>query len=179
MMLTYGFSQAATNRRVISARGWSKLECTEATHRSNPARKSPSQSTDPSGAMLSSVPCSSSSGAVEGPHLVALGQHLLVGHPLEEQVRRVVGDRVVLVPPPGRRGHHVLQAGHPVGQVGVRVQVTVQIFFPNEPWYLTPGRRLDLAVVLAHRGRYPGQAQPGVDLLLGARDDQVPRPDIE
>ncbi len=63
MMLMYGFSHAVTKRRVISARGWSKLECTEATHRSNPAKKSSSQSTDPSGAMLSSVPCSSSSGA--------------------------------------------------------------------------------------------------------------------
>ena len=61
MTFTYGFSHATTNRRVISARGWSKWLCTEATHRSNPARKSAGQSTEPSGAMFSSVPCSSSS----------------------------------------------------------------------------------------------------------------------
>ena len=60
MTLTCGFSQAATNRRVISARGCSKWECTEATHRSNPAKKSASQSTEPSGPMFSSVPCRSS-----------------------------------------------------------------------------------------------------------------------
>ncbi len=48
------------NRLVISARGCSKWECTKATQMSNPARKSAPQSTEPSGPMLSSVPCSSS-----------------------------------------------------------------------------------------------------------------------
>src|SRR6266478_3031467 len=61
MTLTCGFSQAAMNRLVISTRGCSKWECTEATQMSNPARKSASQSTEPSGPMLSSVPCSSTS----------------------------------------------------------------------------------------------------------------------
>ena len=58
-MCTYGFSQALTNRRVISAAVWVKCECTEATQMSNPARKSGAQSTPPSGSMFSSVPCSS------------------------------------------------------------------------------------------------------------------------
>jgi len=59
MTLTCGFSHAAMNRLVISVRESSKCECTEATQMSNPARKSASQSTEPSGPMLSSVPCSS------------------------------------------------------------------------------------------------------------------------
>ena len=59
-MFTYGFSQARTNRAVISSADWVKCEWTDATQTSNPARKSASQSTDPSGPMLSSVPCSSS-----------------------------------------------------------------------------------------------------------------------
>jgi hypothetical protein len=48
MTLTCGFSQAATNRLVISARDCSKCECTEATQMSKPARKSAPQSTEPS-----------------------------------------------------------------------------------------------------------------------------------
>ena len=58
MMFTYGFSHATMNRFVIARRSWSKCECTDATHMSNPLRKSSSQSTEPSGAMFSSVPCS-------------------------------------------------------------------------------------------------------------------------
>ncbi len=50
---------ARITRRVISSRDWLKCECTEATVRSNPARKSAGQSTSPSGSMFSSVPCSS------------------------------------------------------------------------------------------------------------------------
>ena len=46
-------------RRVISSFDWLKSECTLATHTSNPARKSASQSTPPSASMLSSVPCRS------------------------------------------------------------------------------------------------------------------------
>ncbi|HET6194027.1 MAG TPA: hypothetical protein VFE59_44285 [Trebonia sp.] len=46
------------NRLVIARRPASKCECTDATHMSNPLRKSSSQSTEPSGAMFSSVPCS-------------------------------------------------------------------------------------------------------------------------
>ena len=61
----------------------------------------------------------------------------------------------------------------------MRVQVSLKIIYLNEAWYLAPGRGLDLAVVLAQRRRYPGQAQPGVDLLLGAGDNQLPRLDIE
>ncbi len=106
------------------------------------------------------------------PHLLPLGQHLLVGHPLHDQVRRVVGDGVVLVSAPPRRVGHRLERGHPVGEVGVRVQVPSQVIDPNEPGYLPPRRRLDLPAVLAHGRGHPRQPQPFVDLLLGPRDDQ-------
>jgi len=59
MMFTYGFSAAAMNLFVIVRRSWSKCEWTDATQMSKPSRKSSSQSTEPSGAMFSSVPCSS------------------------------------------------------------------------------------------------------------------------
>ena len=59
MISTYGFSIARITRAVISSRDCVKWEWTEATVRSNPARKSPSQSTSPSGSMFSSVPWSS------------------------------------------------------------------------------------------------------------------------
>ena len=72
------------------------------------------------------------------PHLLPLGQHLLVGHPLHDQVRRVVGDGVVLVSAPPRRVDHRLERGHPVGEVGVRVQVPSQVIDPNEPWVSAP-----------------------------------------
>src|SRR5581483_5955203 len=49
--------------------------------------------------------------ALQGGDLLALGEHLLVGHPLHEKVRRVVGDGVVVVPQSGRGGDHVLQRG--------------------------------------------------------------------
>src|SRR2546430_12935588 len=42
---------------------------------------------------------------------------------LHDQVRRVVGDGVVLVSAPPRRVGHRLERCHPVGEVGVRVQV--------------------------------------------------------
>ena len=85
MMFTSGFSQARRNRRVISARGWSKCECTDATQTSNPARISSGQSTVPSGPMFSSVPCSRvmtgppspASRASSAAELISLRQHLL------------------------------------------------------------------------------------------------------
>jgi len=45
-------------------------------------------------------------GVRERAQLLALREHLLIGHPLHDQIRRVVGDRVVLIPPGlGRRDH--------------------------------------------------------------------------
>jgi hypothetical protein len=96
MTLMCGFSHAARNRLVISARDSSKCECTEATQMSNPSRKSAPQSTEPSGPMLSSVPCSSSGSASRGAREVLddaqVGQHVadraLAGH---HGVRRGAG----------------------------------------------------------------------------------------
>jgi len=70
--------------------------------------------------------------ADQGADLPPLGEHLLVGHPLHEQVRRVVGDRVIGIAPVSRGGHHLLQRGHPVGEAGVGVQVTADIGFGDQ-----------------------------------------------
>ncbi|MNC95645.1 hypothetical protein D3C83_128130 [compost metagenome] len=59
MMCTPGFSQAAMSRRVICSEDWVKCEWTEATQTSKPLSTSCGQSTEPSGPMFSSVPCSS------------------------------------------------------------------------------------------------------------------------
>jgi hypothetical protein len=115
----------------------------------------------------------------QGPHLLPLGQHLLVGHPLHDQVRRVVGDGVVLVSAPPRRVGHRLERGHPVGEVGVRVQVPSQVIDPNEPGYPPLRRQLDLPVVLAHGRGHPRQPEPLVHFLLGPGDDQLVRFRIE
>ncbi len=98
--------------------------------RSNPARKSPSQSTSPSGSMFSSVPWSSvifgyvaRSFSIRAP----LREDLLLGHALHVQVRSVVGDREVRVPELGRAADHLLQAREAVGQVRMGVQVALQL----------------------------------------------------
>ena len=119
MMLTCGFSQARRNRlgHPRHEAGRSE-EWTDATHRSNPSRMSSGQSTVPSGAMFSSVPCSRShcmAAVGRDPlgqlaQLVPLLQHLLGGHPLHEQVRRVIGDREIVVPARPCRGDHFLRA---------------------------------------------------------------------
>src|SRR5262249_32509866 len=65
--------------------------------------------------------------AVHAAHPLALGEHLLDGHSLYEQVRCVVGDRVIGVAACGGSRHHRLEAGGAVGQIGVRMQVTAQV----------------------------------------------------
>ncbi len=117
--------------------------------------------------------------AVHAAHLLALGEHLLDSHPLHEQVRRVVGDRVIGVTARGGGRHHRLQAGGAVGQIGMRVQVTAQVIHGHQVRKFAAPRGIDLPAVLAQRRRDPGQPEPLVDLFLGGRDDLVAGPDVE
>ena len=61
------------------------------------------------------------------PDLLALGEHLVVGHPLHDQIGRVVGDGVVLVAAGLAAVTISLERGRAVGQVRVRVQVTANV----------------------------------------------------
>ena len=85
----------------------------------------------------------------------------------------MVGDRVVRVPAPTRRGDHLLQRREPVGEVRVGMEVTLDVLLLHERRELPAKGRLDLAAVLAERRRDPGQAEPLVDLLLGPGHDQL------
>ena len=107
---------------------------------------------------LAAVQQGHAGGVRERAQLIALGEHLLVGHPLHDEVRRVIGDRVVPIPPcPGGRDHS-RQRDDAVGEVGVRVQVTAQVFRPNE-WVAAP------ALPRSRRRQLGGEH--GVNVVLG------------
>ncbi len=64
---------------------------------------------------------------LQAGQLLPLGQDLLGRHPLHDQVRGVVGDGEVLVPERPRGCHHVVERGDAIGQVGVSVQISLDI----------------------------------------------------
>jgi hypothetical protein len=128
MIDTCEFSHARTSRRVIARRAWSQWECTDAMHRSKPARKSGGQSTPPSGPMVNSVPQPQPEPPwpvqpprgrldhfIQSGHSVGeggVGVKIPANVPLGHQVRELVGERGVDLAPvlaqqrrdPGRPG---------------------------------------------------------------------------
>ncbi len=132
--------------------------------------------------MLSSVPCSSAivgKRASESVHLFALREHLLVGHPLHRQVRRVVGDRVVGVALRSTRFQHAFERREPVGEVRVRMEVALDLREGDHVGQFAGERRLDLATILAQRRLDEGQAEMPVDVLLRLGSDQVAGDGVE
>ncbi len=120
-----------------------------------------------------------SEAGVKLAHLLPLGQHFLAGHPLHEQVRRVIGDGVVRVTAGTGCRHHVRQRGHAVGEAGVGMQVAADIGVGDHDRELAAEGGLHLAGVFAQCRRHPGQAEPVIDLLLGPGDDQLTADRVE
>src|SRR4249920_3415022 len=112
---------------------------------------------------------------LQRPELLPLREHLLVRHPLHEQVRGVVRHRVVRVPQLGGCREHLFERGQAVREVGVRVQVAPQLPAHEHIGERALKRRLDLAAILAERGRDPRERELLVDLLLGLGDDELAR----
>ena len=106
-------------------------------------------------------------------HPLALGEHLLIGHALHVQVRRVVGDGVVGVGKAAGCRDHLLERGEAVRQVRMRVKVAPDLLQMEQVRKLAAKSGFDLSAILAKRWRNPRQAQPLVDLLLGFRHDQL------
>lgn len=63
------------------------------------------------------------------------------------------------------------QGERPVARVGVDVEVALDVAVIEDGREAVGEGELDLAAVLAHLGRNPGQAEGGVDLLLGGARD--------
>lgn len=81
----------------------------------------------------------------------------------------MIGDGAVGVAAPRGCGDHVVRGGQTVGEISVQVQVTAQVADLHQVGELPVECGFDLAAVLAQGGWDPRQAEPSVDLLLGAR----------
>ncbi len=82
----------------------------------------------------------------------------------------MVGDRQVAEPSRCRRLDHHLERGAPVtGEVGVVVEVALDVAQLDEVGQFRPSRGGHLTGVLAHRRRYPGEVEGGVNVFLRCR----------
>ena len=91
----------------------------------------------------------------------------------------MVGDREVAIAELPGTGDHLLEAREPVGQVRVRVEVSLELLHREEGQELAGDRGLDLATVLAERGLDHRHPEPLVDALLGLGREQLARLRVE